>query len=141
MYLPSSAEKKRAVVMYFLFGIIMMLPKVQMNVFEYFHLKQATGRWMTFVVFFIVFAVLLFLPVIKYLGLIPLIALIGMWAFFIKQARDGKYLVIKDNGKGGWLAVFSWIGWWLLTLFEISPQVDMLDVDDIVPPVIPDVSV
>jgi len=41
VYAPTSVEKKRAIVMYALFGIVMGFNKPQQTVFEYFHLKQA----------------------------------------------------------------------------------------------------
>ena len=40
-YLPSGAEKKRAVIMYLLFGVIIAISNKKVNVFEYFHLKQS----------------------------------------------------------------------------------------------------
>ncbi len=119
-YVPSNVEKKKAIVMYVLFGIMMIMSKPQMNIFEYFHLKQSVGWWVSFVLFFVVFAVLLFLPVIKYLWLIPLVALIVMWAIFVKQAWDGVYYSEKEKSP---LLVFSSMGAWLLWLFEISPEI------------------
>ncbi|NOZ43738.1 MAG: DUF4870 domain-containing protein [bacterium] len=90
-YIPSSSEKKKAVIMYGLFGIVIMIGKKEMSPFEYFHLKQSVGWWILFVFFFIISSVMFFIPVIKFLGLIPLIAMIVVWAIFIKQAWDGKY--------------------------------------------------
>ena len=40
-YVPSSIQKKRALMMYFLIGIILVLSEKKTNEFEYFHLKQA----------------------------------------------------------------------------------------------------
>ena len=40
-YVPSSIQKKRALMMYFLMGIILVLSEKKTNEFEYFHLKQA----------------------------------------------------------------------------------------------------
>jgi len=40
-YVPSGVEKKRAVMMYLLVGIIITISNKKVNVFEYFHLKQA----------------------------------------------------------------------------------------------------
>jgi len=128
VYVPSGAEKKRAVVMYMLFGIVMMMGKSEMNVFEYYHLKQSIGRWLSFIMFFVVFAILLFLPVIKFLGIIPLFGLILILWLFIKQAWDWKYVV--ENEKTNPMQIFASIGTWLLNLFEISPNVySSLNVD------------
>ena len=40
-YVPSSIQKKRALLMYFLMGIVMVIEEKKTNEFEYFHLKQA----------------------------------------------------------------------------------------------------
>lgn len=40
-YVPSSVEKKKALMMYFLFGIMIVLSKRKVSDFEYFHAKQA----------------------------------------------------------------------------------------------------
>ncbi|HCY20702.1 TPA: hypothetical protein DIC40_02400 [Patescibacteria group bacterium] len=40
-YVPSSVEKKKALMMYFLFGIIIVISNKKVNDFEFFHVKQA----------------------------------------------------------------------------------------------------
>jgi hypothetical protein len=40
-YMPSSVEKKKALMMYFLFGIIIVISNKKVNDFEFFHVKQA----------------------------------------------------------------------------------------------------
>jgi len=40
-YIPSSVEKKKALMMYFLFGIIIVISNKKVNDFEFFHVKQA----------------------------------------------------------------------------------------------------
>jgi len=40
-YIPSSVEKKKALMMYFLFGIIIVIANKKVNDFEFFHVKQA----------------------------------------------------------------------------------------------------
>jgi len=119
-YVPSSSEKKRAIVMYLLFGIMIMVAKSQMTVFEYYHLKQAVGWWTSFMMFFVVFAVLLFIPFIKFLGLIPLLVRVVLWWIFLKQSRD--WIYFKQNDKGV-LQFVSSIWAWLLSLFEVVPTV------------------
>jgi len=120
LYVPSSTEKKRAVVMYVLFGIVMTLNKKELSVFEYYHLKQASGWWVTFVFLFLASAILLLIPVIKYLWLIPLVAMLLLLWYFIKNAFDWKYA----SGSKKWpLDIFGWIGAWLLSLFEIKQVV------------------
>jgi uncharacterized membrane protein len=80
------------------------LTKKNLNSFEYYHLKQAAGRWIIFLFVLVFDAILLFIPVIKYIGLIPLIALIVLWVISAKQSRDGKYFINKSDSP---LALFS----------------------------------
>jgi len=53
-YVPAETERKTAMLMYFVTGIIAALHKKQLTVFEIFHLKQSLGYW---TVFFIIAAV------------------------------------------------------------------------------------
>ena len=70
-YVASSVEKKRAVMMYMLIGIIVTsLDTKQKSPFESFHLKQALGRWAVFMLVLIVSLLFLLIPIIKYLSLI-----------------------------------------------------------------------
>jgi len=131
-YVPSSSDKKRAVMMYLFLGIMVWLTKKDLNSFEYYHLKQAAGRWIIFLFVLVFDAVLLFIPVIKYLGLIPLIALIVLWVLSAKQSRDGKYFINKSDSP---LALFSWVGGWFLDLFEIGINIpetnNSIDIDSV----------
>ncbi len=131
-YVPSGSDKKRAVMMYLFLGIMVWLTKKDLNSFEYYHLKQAAGRWIIFLFVLVFDAVLLFIPVIKYLGLIPLIALIVLWVLSAKQSRDGKYFINKSDSP---LALFSWVGGWFLDLFEIGINIpetnNSIDIDSV----------
>ena len=116
-YVPSSSDKKRAVMMYLFLGVMVWLSKKNINSFEYYHMKQATGRWILFLLILVLDVVLLFIPVIKYLWLIPLIVMIVAWGISVKQSRDGKYFIDKKDSP---LALFSWVWGWFLDLFEIE---------------------
>lgn len=120
-YVPSSSEKKRAVMMYLFFGIMVYLTKKQVNSFEYYHLKQSSWRRILFLLILVFDVVLLFLPIIKYLWLIPLIVFIVAWILNVKQAWDWKYFVER---KDSLLAIFSWVWWWFIELFELDVNVD-----------------
>lgn len=127
-YIPSSSEKKRAIMMYLFFGIMVSISKKDINVFEYYHLKQSSGWRILFLLVLIFDVVLLFLPVIKYLWIIPFIVLLVVWIISVKQARDGKYFI---NSKASILAIFSSIGNRFIELFEvsvISPKGDWKDI-------------
>ena len=117
VYMPSSSEKKRAVLMYLFIGIVVYLSKKDVNVFEYYHLKQATGRRILFLFTLVVSIVLLFIPVIKILAALLLIVFIAAWGIWIKQARDWFY---DYWSKTNILSLFSWVGNRFLNLFEIE---------------------
>ncbi len=117
VYVPSSVEKKRALIMYFLFGIMIVIADKKTNDFEYFHLKQAIWWWISFMVFLVVSLFILFLPLIKYVGILLLLVLMGIFVILAKQAWDGKY---HPDLKGYPLAIFPSLWTWLLSLFEIK---------------------
>jgi uncharacterized membrane protein len=120
LYMPSSAEKKRAITMYLLIGIMGSLSgKQEQSVYERFHLKQAMGRWTSLVLILIATVVLLFIPYIKYIPLILLLVMIVVLVIYLKQANDGKYG--RDNKSS--LSLFAGIGDRMLGLFEVKEEV------------------
>lgn len=127
-YVPSSSEKKRAVMMYLFFGIMASVTKKEISAFEYYHLKQASGRWILFLLVLVFDVVLLFLPILKYFWLIPLIVLVWAWIINVKQAWDWKYFIDRVKSP---LAIFSWVGNRFIELFEISVNTPKTDLDDI----------
>lgn len=44
LYAPSSSEKKQAVLMYMMVGLLLSVGKQEVSPYTYFHLKQAMGR-------------------------------------------------------------------------------------------------
>ena len=40
-YIPSSVERKKALLMYFFVGIVAALASESVSIYEYFHLKQS----------------------------------------------------------------------------------------------------
>lgn len=117
VYIPNSSEKKRAIMMYVFFGIMVGISKKEMNPFEYFHLKQASGRRIFFLFVLVLSVVMMFLPLIKYIVFIPLLAMVIARGIFLKQAWDGKY---SQDIKQSAINIFAALGWWLLNLFEIE---------------------
>lgn len=116
-YVPSSVERKKAVLMYAFFGIVISLVKKEVSVYEKFHLKQAMGRRLLFMITLVASIILVF---IKYLNLLPIlffIPLIGILAFFVRQARTGFYTL--DNNKI-FLPVIWALGGRILDIFEIE---------------------
>lgn len=103
VYTPSSTEKKRAVMMYLLIGIIVVaLNNQKKNDFELFHLKQALGRRAVFLLLVVATSIFMLLPIIKYIPIFAVIIMVIFIVIFIKRARDGKYS-IEENNK---LAIF-----------------------------------
>lgn len=119
VYLPSSTEKKRAVIMYLLIGIIGAISTAdQQSEYERFHLKQSIGRWIIFVLILILSIILLFIPLVKFIPLFIILGMIVILAICIKQASDGKY---NRDSKSS-LSIFAGIGEWMLGLFDIKEK-------------------
>lgn len=119
-YMPGSLEKKRAIMMYLFFGIMVSIAKKDISAFEYYHLKQASGWRMVFFLVLVFDMVLLFFPIIKYLWIIPLLILLTIRIINVKQAWDWKYFT---STKESFVANFSVLWAWFIELFEIpSPS-------------------
>ena len=117
IYIPNSSEKKRAIMMYVFFGIMVGISKKEMNPFEYFHLKQASWRRILFLFVLVLSVVMMFLPLVKYIVFIPLLGMVIARGIFLKQAWDGKY---SQDIRQSAINIFASLGWWLLNLFEIE---------------------
>gem|GEM_PF-1475414 len=98
VYVPSSTEKKRAVMMYLLIGIIVVaLNNQKKSDFEHFHLKQALGWRAVFLLLVVVTSIFMLLPIIKYVPIFAVVIMVIFLAIFIKRARDGKYNITEEN--------------------------------------------
>ncbi|HBB04892.1 TPA: hypothetical protein DCZ39_08695 [Patescibacteria group bacterium] len=119
VYIPSSTEKKRAVMMYLLIGIIVTAFNNQKKTdFEQFHLKQSLGWWAIFLLLIVVTSIFMFIPFIKYIPIIVVLVMVAFLAIFTKSARDGKYSIDQKNK----LAIFVGLGEWIMTLFEVNKE-------------------
>lgn len=87
-YVPSSVERKKALIMYFFVGIIASLSKDEISVYEMFHLKQALGRWMLFFIFLIGSVIFIFIPWFWVIPVFVFIVFLIIWVIFAKQARE-----------------------------------------------------
>lgn len=119
-YVPSSIERKKALLMYIFVGILVALSKWKVSKYEKYHLKQAIGWWMLFFLFLIISSVLLFLPIIRFLPILIFIGLIVILGVFVKQAREG-YFVMWNKWKI-FFPLFSGLGEWMLEIFEINEE-------------------
>ena len=99
------------------FGIIIVISNKKVNDFEFFHVKQAMGRWMVFILSMLVSTIILFIPIIRFIAILLLLIIMGIFIVLVKQARDGKYYpdVTKYN-----LGVFPSLWAWLFWLFGIN---------------------
>lgn len=119
VYIPSSTEKKRAVMMYLLIGIIVIAFNNQKKSdFEQFHLKQSLWWRAVFLLLIVITAVFAFIPILKYLPIFIVLIMVTFLGIFIKRARDGKYAINQENK----LAIFVGLGEWILTLFDVKEE-------------------
>lgn len=119
IYVPSSTEKKRAVMMYLLIGIIVVAFNNQKKSdFESFHLKQSLGWWAVFLLLIVVTSIFMFIPMIKYIPIFAVIIMVVFLGIFVKRARDGKYTIAEENK----LAIFLGLGERIMTLFDVNKE-------------------
>ena len=120
-YLPSSSEKKQAVMMYMVVGLVLSMWKWEVSPYTHHHLKQSLG-WLVFLVltifadlvlgvlwliisFFLVFVVIITVPALT-------VGIMGIY-----QAQQGKY-IRESEVINKFFLFFSWIGNWVLNLFN-----------------------
>ena len=117
LYTPSSIQKKRSIMMYFLMGIVMVMWDKKTNEFEYFHLRQAIWWRISFFVLLLCTILLLFIPYIKAIGILAIFIWVGLFVWFTKQAWDGIYKRDLTGYRG---AIFPSLGNWVVSLFDIT---------------------
>ncbi|MDR0860641.1 MAG: hypothetical protein LBO09_06830 [Candidatus Peribacteria bacterium] len=121
-YLPSSAEKKQAVMMYLFVGLLLSLQQQDVSPYMHHHIKQSMG-WIVLLVLIIFLDVILFIfgllfgKFFSILGGIITIPVLILGILCIKQAYDGKYQ--RDtNGATKFFSGFAGLGSWVLNLFD-----------------------
>ena len=122
-YLPSSSEKKQAVMMYMAVGLVLSMWKWEVSPYTHHHLKQSLG-WLVFLVLTIfadlVLAVLaMVLSFFGWLAVLITIPALTIWAMWIYQAQQGKY-IWENEVTNKFFLFFSWIGNWTLNLFDAN---------------------
>lgn len=116
-YVPSSVERKKAVLMYFFVWIVAALSKEEISIYEFFHLKQAIWRWMIFFVSMIVSIIFVFIPYLWVLPILVFIVFLVIWIIFVKQAYDWEYVVTDDKIL---LPLYASLWWWVINIFELK---------------------
>ena len=122
-YLPSSSEKKQAVMMYMAVGLVLSMWKWEVSPYTHHHLKQSLG-WLVFLVLTIfadlVLAVLaMVLSFFWWLAVLITIPALTIGAMGIYQAQQGKY-IWENEVVNKFFLFFSWIGNWTLNLFDAN---------------------
>jgi hypothetical protein len=116
-YVPSSVERKKALLMYFFVGIVAALSKETISVYEFFHLKQALGRWTVFFICMVVGIIFVFIP---YLWVVPVVLFLFFMVIrvlFVKQAREWVFTIQQDKVL---MPFFMGIGGWIVAIFELD---------------------
>lgn len=122
-YLPSSSEKKQAVMMYMLVGLILSMWKREVSPYTHHHIKQSLG-WFVFLVL-VVFADLLLIILwilLKFfwvLAVLITIPAITIWAMGLYQARKWEY-IRKSEMTNRFFLFFSGMGNRVLNLFDAN---------------------
>lgn len=122
MYLPSSVERKRAVMAYLLVGLLFFSTREELSVYEYHHFKQAIGRYTATMFVMLMWLFVFWIPLIKYIpGLLVLANMI--WAgILVFSARKGTYTA--DPLKVPvYKRIYADIGGWILSIFDIKKSV------------------
>ncbi len=121
-YLPSSSEKKQAVLMYMFVGLLLSLQQENISPYMHHHIKQAFGRVVLLVLVIFLDIILFILGAVfgvffSILGLLVTIPVLTMGILCIKQARDGKY---QRNSEGALKFFSAFSGLWnrVLNLFD-----------------------
>lgn len=122
-YVPAETERKTAMLMYFVTGIIAALHKKKLTVFEIFHLKQSLGYWTVFFIIAAISSVLFFIPYVRILPVIAFFMLVVVLVIFVKQALNGRYFIQSDEWEKLFLPFFHELGWWIIDTFETKIEI------------------
>ena len=122
-YLPSSSEKKQAVMMYMVAWLILSMWKREVSPFTHHHLKQSLG-WLVFLVLVIfwdlvlsiLWIILSFFMWIAALISIPALVIGAMWIY---QATKWKY-IWESEVTHKFFMLFSGMWNWVLNLFDAN---------------------
>jgi hypothetical protein len=121
-YIPSSSEKKQAVLMYMFVGLLLSLQQQDVSPYMHHHIKQAMGRVVLLVTTIFLDVILFIFGTIFWKGFSVLAGLITipiiiLGVLCLKQARDGKYQ--RDTaGTMKFFSGFAGLGSRVLNLFD-----------------------
>lgn len=119
-YIPTEVERKRAVMMYFLIGILLsIISNKKMTLYERFHFKQALWWWMIFFTFLIIFTFFFFIPYIRLIPILFFFILLAVWIYFVYQAWNWYYV---NDEKKIVMPFFYWLWWWVYSIFNLDKE-------------------
>ncbi len=130
-YLPSSSEKKQAVMMYMVVWLVLSMWKWEVSPFTHHHIRQSLG-WLVSLMLIIFADIILiiiwfmfsaiswlifsFFSFIAFLISVPVLVVGGMWIY---QATQWKY-IWESELTNKFFTLFSWIWNWVLNLFDAN---------------------
>ncbi len=121
-YLPSSSERKRAITAYLLVGLLFFSSKEELTVYEYFHYKQAIGRYTAMMAFMLLWLLIFWIPVLGWLPFLLVLANLVLVIIFVFKAWKGEYLanVLQEQK---WKTLYADIGGRILGIFDVKKRV------------------
>lgn len=119
-YVPSEVERKRTILMYAFFGILITIVKKKVNSYEFFHLKQSSWWRVIFMVSLVGSMVFVFVQFLRVVPTIVFLIMMVVRGMFVYQAWNGKYAL-----SWGMLLfpLFGAIGGWIFDIFELQLEV------------------
>ena len=130
-YLPSSSEKKQAVMMYMVIWLILSLWKREVSPFTHHHIKQSFG-WLVSLILVIFIDIILmllwvlfsaiswlifsFFAFIVFIITLPILVILAMWIY---QATKWKY-IRESEMTNKFFLFFSWMWNRVLNLFDAN---------------------
>ncbi len=122
LYLPSSSERKRAITAYLLVGLLFFSSKEELTVYEYFHYKQAIGRYSAMMAFLLLWLLIFWIPILGWLPFLLVLANLVLVIVFVFKAWKGEYLanVLQEQK---WKTLYADIGGRILGIFEVKKSI------------------
>lgn len=122
LYLPSSSERKRAITAYLLVGLLFFSSKEELTVYEYFHYKQAIGRYTAMMAFMLLWLLIFWIPVLGWLPFLLVLANLVLVILFVFKAWKGEYLanVLQEQK---WKTLYADIGGRILGIFDVKKRI------------------
>ena len=114
IYVPSSLERKRSVLMYFLIGIIISVGRSGLTEFEQYHIRQALWFWLVIILRVLAVSILIMIPKVRIIFLPLSLVLLVYLVVFIRQCLAWNWMQKESLDKKMFYGLWSWI----LNLFE-----------------------